>query len=269
MTYIDLINDFWQEFEDEALRPNDALLYLYLLKVCNSKGWENPFELTNKRVRLCLEITDKAIIESRDRLVERGLIEVTKGERNRVPPTYKLLRLCFPQESKKESKRESKKESRNATTAQQNGSKTGNIIIDKDIDKEYLVVDEMTREQFFNDFFAENRHSTIEQLCMARAFGSIDNFKRLAAAVLAEWEALPEPKHRDLKDARQHLINHCSRKLSAESREQQPQPQKPTTNGTKTNEHYPTKRERNEAFASHIIDKLTRPDTPEFDNGFD
>lgn len=270
MTYIELINDFWQEFENEAMKPNDALLYLYLLKVCNSKGWENPFELSNKRIRLCLEMTDKAIIESRERLVERGLIEVTKGERNRIAPTYKLQRFYFPSESKKGSKRASKKESRNATTTQQNGSKTGNIIIDKDIDKEYYVVDEMTREEFFNDFFSETRRPTIEQLCMARAFGSIENFKRLAAAVLAEWEALPEPKHRDLKDARQHLINHCSRKLSAERREQQPTTtQKPTTNGTRTNEPAPTKRERTEAFASHIIDKLTRPDTPEFDDGFD
>ena len=291
MTYIDLINDFWQEFEDEALRPNDALLYFYLLKVCNSKGWENPFELANKRVRLCLEITDKAIIESRDRLVERGLIEVTKGERNRVPPTYKLLRFCFPQESKKGNKRESKKvtraeakeparaEAKESATddftfpqkaeTQQNGSKNGNIIyIDKD--KDYVVVDEITREEFFNDFFSENRRSTIEQLCMARAFGSIENFKRLAAAVLAEWEALPEPKHRDLKDARQHLINHCSRKLSAERQAQQSTPtQNQPPYGTRTIETAPTKRERTEAFANHIIDKLTRPDTPEFDDGFD
>lgn len=134
----------------------------------------------------------------------------------------------------------------------------------------YLVVDNITREEFFNDFFSENRRSTIEQLCMARAFGSIENFKRLAAAVLAEWEALPEPKHRDLKDARQHLINHCSRKLSAERQAQQSTPtQNQPPYGTRTFETAPTKRERTEAFANHIIDKLTRPDTPEFDDGFD
>lgn len=147
---------------------------------------------------------------------------------------------------------------------------TSSIELKKERIEEYLVVDEMTREEFFNDFFSENRRSTIEQLCMARAFGSIENFKRLAAAVLAEWEAIPEPKHRDLKEARQHLINHCSRKLSAERREQQPTTQKPTTNGTRTNEPNQTKRERTEAFTSHIFDKLSRPDdAPDFDTGFD
>ena len=146
---------------------------------------------------------------------------------------------------------------------------TSSIEVKKERIEEYVVVDEMTREEFFNDFFSEQRQATIEQLCMARAFGSIENFKRLATAVLAEWEALPEPKHRDLKDARQHLINHCSRKMSAECREQKPTTQNPTNNGTRNIETPATKRERTEAFASHIIDKLTRPNTPEIDDGFD
>lgn len=147
---------------------------------------------------------------------------------------------------------------------------TSSIEIKKERNEEYLVVDEMTREEFFNDFFSPQRQATTEQLCMARCFGTIENFKRLAAAVLAEWEALPEPKHRDIKDARQHLINHCSRKMSAERREKQtPTTQPPLTDGTRFNNPAQTKRERTEVFASHIIDKLTRPDTPEFDDGFD
>ncbi len=228
MTYIELINDFWQEFEDEAMKPNDALLYLYLLKVCNSKGWENPFELSNKRIRLCLEMTDKAIIESRERLVERGLIEVTKGERNRIAPTYKLLRFYFPSESKKGSKRASKKESRNATTTQQNGSKNGNIIIDKDIDKEYYVVDELTREEFFNDFFSEVRRVTIDALCMNN-YTDETTLRRLAKEVLDDWQGTSEPKHRDLHDAQKHLLNQIRIKLGIERRDQKQQASRPAT----------------------------------------
>ena len=127
MTYIDLINDFWREFEDEALKPNDALLYLYLLKVCNSKAWENPFELSNKRIRLCLEMTDKAIIESRQRLVERGLIEVTKGERNKTTPTYKLLRFCFTTESKNGTKEQAKRKAETQQQRNKTEAKTGTL----------------------------------------------------------------------------------------------------------------------------------------------
>lgn len=224
MTYIELINDFWQEFEDEAMRPNDALLYLYLLKVCNSKGWENPFELTNKRVRLCLEITDKAIIESRDRLVGRGLIEVTKGERNRTAPTYKLLRLCFPTESKKGSKRESKKETKSATNAQQNGSKKGNIIIDldKDKEKEYVVVADYAREKFLQNFFSEDKRRSLEELCMSM-HTDIATMRRLAEAVLNEWETTDEPTHPDMNRAKQHLVNQIRIKLNAERAAQRSQ----------------------------------------------
>ena len=228
MTYIELINDFWQEFEDEAMKPNDALLYLYLLKVCNSKGWENPFELSNKRIRLCLEMPDKAIIESRERLVERGLIEVTKGERNRIAPTYKLLRFYFPSESKKGRTRASKKESKNAPTTQQNGSKTGNIIIDKDIDKEYYVVDEMTREEFFNDFFSETRSPTIDALCMNN-YTDEATLRRLTKEVLDDWQGTSEPKHRDLHDAQKHLLNQIRIKLGYERREQKQQASRPAT----------------------------------------
>lgn len=226
MTYIELINDFWQEFEDEAMKPNDALLYLYLLKVCNSKGWENPFELSNKRIRLCLEINDKAIIESRERLVERGLIEVTNGERNRKAPTYKLLRFYFPSESKKGSKRASKKESRNATTTQQNGSKTGNIIIDKDID--YYVVELLTREEFFDDFFSETRRPTIAALCMNH-YTDEATLRRLAKEVLDDWQGTNEPKHRDLHEAQKHLLNQIRIKLNVERREQKQQASRPAT----------------------------------------
>lgn len=238
MTYIDLINDFWREFEDEALKPNDALLYLYLLKVCNSKAWENPFELSNKRIRLCLEMTDKAIIESRQRLVERGLIEVTKGERNKTTPTYKLLRFCFTTESKKGNKRASKKESRNATTTQQNGSKNGNLIIDKDIDLEYRVVEDKTREEFFNDFFSESRQTTIEALCMNN-YTDEATLRRLAKEVLDDWQGTSEPMHRDMHEAQKHLLNQIRIKLQVERRRQKQQEHRPAAGANRAAEKAP------------------------------
>ncbi len=230
MTYIELINDFWKEFEDEAMKPLDALLYLYLLKVCNSKAWENPFELSNKRVRLCLEITDKAIIESRNRLVERGLIEVINGERNRIAPIYKLLRVCFPRESKKGSKRIAKKKAKKKAETQQNGSKNGNLIIDLDIDKEYLVVDKLTREEFFNEFFSENRRPTIEALCMNN-YTDEATLRRLAKEVLDDWQATSEPLHPDLHEAQKHMLNQIRIKLNIERREQKQQ-QQPSRSAT-------------------------------------
>lgn len=213
MTYIDLINDFWQEFESEALKPNDALLYLYLLKTCNSLGWKNPFELSNKKIRLCLEITDKVILESRDRLVKRGLIKVTKGERNRQTPTYKIMHFCFPSESKKGSKSGSKKGSKTEAKSQQNGSKTGYLTIDKD--KDYFVVVGLTREAFISDFFKDERKITIEALCMNN-YTDEATLRRLAEEVIDEWQATSEPVHPDINRAQKHLLNQIRIKLEIE-----------------------------------------------------
>lgn len=264
----------WEWYGD----PNMVALFIHLLLRANFKPVRRKGEIygrgvvitsreelsretgiSERTIRTCLtrlKTTDEITIKATK---QGSVITLTNYDKYQSPNAESDQVNDQPSDQQATNKR--------PTTDQQ---PTSSIELKKERIKEYLVVDEMTREEFFNDFFSENRRPAIEQLCMARAFGSIENFKRLAAAVLAEWEALPEPKHRDLKDARQHLINHCSRKLSAESREQQPTTtQKQTTNGTKTNEPYPTKRERTEAFASHIINKLTRPDTPEFDDGFD
>ena len=55
---------------------------------------------------------------------------------------------------------------------------------------------------------------------MARHFGSLENFKRLASQVVAEWEATEEKTKTDLNDAYKHLVSHCARKQSAERSEE-------------------------------------------------
>lgn len=91
MTYIELINHFWQLHENKGMKPNDALLYFFLLKECNRKSWQNPFPLSNKSVVIALEISEKSVIDSRRRLIERNLIKVKKGDRNCGAPEYFIV----------------------------------------------------------------------------------------------------------------------------------------------------------------------------------
>ncbi len=90
MTYIDIINHFWRQFENQGIKPNDALLYLYLVQVCNRKSWQNPFRLPNKSIVVMLELSEKSIIDSRRHLEERGLIRFSRGDRNCESPCYYL-----------------------------------------------------------------------------------------------------------------------------------------------------------------------------------
>lgn len=117
MNYIELINRFWSEVEMKDYKSQEANLYFYLLHYCNRIGWVNPFSLPNKRAVLSTGLSEKALIDCRCRLRERGLIDFKPGKRKASPPVYCLPvvdeeSFYFPWESKTESKTGSKTESK-------------------------------------------------------------------------------------------------------------------------------------------------------------
>ena len=95
--------------------PNEVFLYFYLLNECNIRGWQNPFEHPNKTIVLATGISEKTVIEVRNRLQQKGLITFESGKKNAKSPVYYLL-----DESKTVSKEVSK-------TVSKRVSKTVNI----------------------------------------------------------------------------------------------------------------------------------------------
>ena len=97
--------------------PNEVFLYFYLLNECNIRGWQNPFEHPNKTIVLATGISEKTVIEVRNRLQQKGLITFESGKKNAKSPVYYLL-----DESKTVSKEVSK-------TVSKRVSKTVNLNI--------------------------------------------------------------------------------------------------------------------------------------------
>lgn len=91
MTYIDYMNQFWKMNMSVEFSSNEAFLYFYLLNECNIRGWQNPFEHPNKTIVLATGMAEKTVIEVRNRLQQKGLIEFVSGKRNVKSPTYYLL----------------------------------------------------------------------------------------------------------------------------------------------------------------------------------
>ena len=87
--------------------PNEVFLYFYLLNECNIRGWQNPFEHPNKTIVLATGISEKTVIEVRNRLQQKGLITFESGKKNAKSPVYYLL-----DESKTVSKEVSKRVSK-------------------------------------------------------------------------------------------------------------------------------------------------------------
>lgn len=115
MTYIDYMNQFWKMNQSVEFSSNEVFLYFYLLNECNIRGWQNPFEHPNKTIVLATGMAEKTVIEVRNRLQQKGLINFEAGKRNAKSPVYYLLDV-----SKTGSKKVSK-------TVSKEVSKTGNL----------------------------------------------------------------------------------------------------------------------------------------------
>lgn len=93
MNYIELINQFWQVRRSKRITSLQADVYFTLLNECNLRGWENPFEISNKLICATIGISEPSLIDSRNRLQQIGLIEFQNGKRNSQSPVYYLNNL--------------------------------------------------------------------------------------------------------------------------------------------------------------------------------
>lgn len=110
MNYIELINQFWQTRRIVSFSSKESDLYFALLNECNIRNWENPFECSNRSLVATTGISEKTLIDVRNRLKQKGLIDFKPGKRKAQSPVYILLN--YKKESKKGSIGESKKESK-------------------------------------------------------------------------------------------------------------------------------------------------------------
>lgn len=109
MTYIELINEFWEQDRFNPFENVDTKLYLMLLDESNIRKWINPIVLHTYYLEERLRIKRKAIGEARNRLKQRGLIDFIAKTNN--PTIYLLtnveisnfeLKQLFPTRNNKE-----------------------------------------------------------------------------------------------------------------------------------------------------------------------
>jgi len=91
MNYLKLIISFWKLRQRQRITSIQADLFLFLVHQCNEQDWENPFECSNRSIILNTGISEDALSDARNRLVELGLIEFTAGLRNSLAPKYKII----------------------------------------------------------------------------------------------------------------------------------------------------------------------------------
>lgn len=91
MNYIELINQFWQTRRRVQFSAVETDLYFFLLQESNIRKWENPLECTNGLICASIGISEKTLIDVRNRLQTKGLISFVGGQKKKKSPVYTLL----------------------------------------------------------------------------------------------------------------------------------------------------------------------------------
>lgn len=71
---------------------NESSLFIYLLARANNVGWKNPFPVASQNVVSVLGMSYMTLVNVRNRLKEKGLIDFREGKRGVEAPQY-----CLPE----------------------------------------------------------------------------------------------------------------------------------------------------------------------------
>ena len=91
MSMYDYDHLFWSKNEHTPCSLTEAALYFFLLHEANRQRWKMPFCCNTSIICFRLCTSKQNIINARDKLKEKGLIDFTKGKGKGQPALYTLL----------------------------------------------------------------------------------------------------------------------------------------------------------------------------------
>jgi len=90
MKYLDYINSFWKQHEEEEFTAFETQLYFYLLHRANRNFWVSSFSVSTNLVCVELKMSRPTFTKVRNKLKQKGLIDFMEGKRG-YKPQYKFL----------------------------------------------------------------------------------------------------------------------------------------------------------------------------------
>ncbi len=128
MTYIDLINSFWDSATTNPLSTGQVSLYFALLHVCNRSYWAEWFQAPNQVLSVLTGLSRSGILKARNELKQRGLVDFR--ERGTKATLYKIIIADSNQVSAQNGNRNS------AQNRNQNSTQNSSTLKDKDKEKD-------------------------------------------------------------------------------------------------------------------------------------
>lgn len=75
MSYLSIINSFWDSATTNPLSTGQVSLYMALLHVCNRSSWAEWFQAPNQVLSVLTGLSRSGILKARNELKQRGLID--------------------------------------------------------------------------------------------------------------------------------------------------------------------------------------------------
>ena len=136
MNYIELINAFWDKRAVYPLSSSEADFYFYLLKVCDSRKWTNPFKLPTQIIERDMYLNRRSICEIRNKLQQSGYIRFTASTKRGEVTEYEIVDICEdPFENVNRTQTERKPNANRTQSVTQTASPTPPIEEEKEKEK--------------------------------------------------------------------------------------------------------------------------------------
>ncbi len=89
MTYIEILNAFWNWRRFNVIPHSAADLYFCLLDFANAAKWEDKITIPNSRISGKIDISEKSLFNARNILIQNELIDYKNGKKGQAG-TYKI-----------------------------------------------------------------------------------------------------------------------------------------------------------------------------------
>lgn len=279
MTYLQLINRFWDVDRASPFTPCETRLYMLLLDVANRNRWEGELALTKEELATRLGVSPATLLRARERLSEAGMISYTQGGGRRKLTEYSIADCplkgahAIPFQDKKGIEKGVKNDTVYDTLSDQKGIIKGTTIAPFtpiDIDSSYKTEDIIVekKENYKKEkaadippFAAPRREpigEVVRQLANEGAWGesvcmkfrlSPDSLTDLLDEYRLHCMTIGEER-KTVKDAKRHFTNWLRAKQRGEREDYR--------YGTDRNDNRTVGRdERDTTFQTYIAKKLT------------
>lgn len=98
-SYIDYMNSFWREDENEQFSPVQSRLYFLLLNIFNNRKWADEVSLSDHYLCDMMGVSLNTLRTAKRELAKRSVIEFSAGGRGFANKTRYQLRMQYRNQS--------------------------------------------------------------------------------------------------------------------------------------------------------------------------